>query len=370
MRFRVLLRRLRSARGAGDGSPHLPHRRDYSEVASTGRGLHVVGEIVDRWGAYPVRRRQGRLVRDHRRRRRVRRERRADPGPSCPPRSPDRGRAAQRAAAHARRLAGARRGAAARDDADPARRGRCPRSSTTPAASEALNVLFEQIPAPDLGEHPEAIMAPPPSRASPGPADAPRPPHLAPHFEVLDSALVEAVALADLGRAAVAADAAGDPGTCGTGSASRSAARPTAAPAWPWASRPTPTRRSTPSARLGPGRGQQLGPRPARRRRRQLIIAASPSALAPLGYADARRAWWGKRLISIIPLRYHQAHIAGFTLHLVNGRSPLSVNRVTVPVLRADGSEVDLDVELEATRYPAAAGSSPPSSSPETPRRG
>jgi anti-sigma regulatory factor (Ser/Thr protein kinase) len=36
-----------------DGSPHLPHRRHHSEVAATGRGLHVVGEMVDRWGAYP-----------------------------------------------------------------------------------------------------------------------------------------------------------------------------------------------------------------------------------------------------------------------------------------------------------------------------
>ncbi len=80
-------------------------------------------------------------------------------------------------------------------------------------------------------------------------------------------------------------------------------------------------------------------------------MAASPSALALLGYAEAADLV-GNRLISIIPLRFHQAHIAGFTLHLVNGRSPLIGNRVTVPVSRADGSEVDLALQIESVALP------------------
>ena len=81
------------------------------------------------------------------------------------------------------------------------------------------------------------------------------------------------------------------------------------------------------------------------------IVAASPSALALLGYADVGDLV-GQRLISIIPLRFHQAHIAGFTLHLVNGRSPLIGHRVTVPVSRADGTEIELELQIESIALP------------------
>jgi PAS domain S-box-containing protein len=77
------------------------------------------------------------------------------------------------------------------------------------------------------------------------------------------------------------------------------------------------------------------------------IVAASPGALRLLGFDEAGDLV-GQRLISIIPSRFHQAHIAGFTLHLVNGRSPLLGNRVRVPVSRANGTEVELDVRIEA----------------------
>jgi len=53
MRLRVLLQGSALRVELRDGSPHLPHRRDYSSVAATGRGLHMVAQMVDRWGAYP-----------------------------------------------------------------------------------------------------------------------------------------------------------------------------------------------------------------------------------------------------------------------------------------------------------------------------
>lgn len=69
------------------------------------------------------------------------------------------------------------------------------------------------------------------------------------------------------------------------------------------------------------------------------IIAVSPAAAALLGYDDP----WdlvGLRLLAMIPERYHQAHVAGFTLMQLTGRGPLLGRRVRVPARRADGGEV------------------------------
>jgi hypothetical protein len=77
------------------------------------------------------------------------------------------------------------------------------------------------------------------------------------------------------------------------------------------------------------------------------VVAASPSAVAFLGYADASELV-GRRVIAIIPPRFRQAHIAGTTLHLVNGRSPLLGVRVRVPVLHADGTESEAHLRIEA----------------------
>jgi hypothetical protein len=82
------------------------------------------------------------------------------------------------------------------------------------------------------------------------------------------------------------------------------------------------------------------------------IVAASPSALVLLGYDDAA-ALEGNRLISVIPARFHQAHIAGFTLHFVNGRSPLLGSPIRVPVTRADGSEMETALQVDAVFLPS-----------------
>ena len=81
------------------------------------------------------------------------------------------------------------------------------------------------------------------------------------------------------------------------------------------------------------------------------VVAVSASALALLGYDDPRELV-GSRLICIIPPRYHQAHIAGLTLHLASGRGPLLGNRIAVPVLRADRTEQVLDLQIESRHLP------------------
>ncbi len=220
------------------------------------------------------------------------------------------------------------------------------------AASDALNVLFEQIPAPDLGDDPEAIMA-----AATEPAVSRTrivlriPSSSMPHFEVLDSALVEAVTMAEDGQLLSPPTqpelqtlrhwiCERDPGPghrarrAGRGPRRPTPGHPTAGPlVWDAA-----VVNASPRALIAADDANQ-------------VVAASPSALALLGYADAGDLV-GKRLISIIPLRFHQAHIAGFTLHLVNGRSPLIGHRVTVPVSRADGTEIELELQIESIALP------------------
>ena len=67
--------------------------------------------------------------------------------------------------------------------------------------------------------------------------------------------------------------------------------------------------------------------------------------------ATRRETWSGRRLIAIIPERFHQAHLAGFTMHLLSGRGPLLGVTVAVPAVRQDGSElvVELTVRGRAT---------------------
>jgi PAS domain S-box-containing protein len=81
------------------------------------------------------------------------------------------------------------------------------------------------------------------------------------------------------------------------------------------------------------------------------IIAVSRPALELLGYAHAGELV-GRRLLWIIPPRLRQAHLAGFTLHLTNGRAPLLGQTVTVPALRRDGTETLVELTVEAESLP------------------
>lgn len=72
-----------------------------------------------------------------------------------------------------------------------------------------------------------------------------------------------------------------------------------------------------------------------------VVVAVGAAVAAFLGYAGPDDLV-GRRVIAVVPHRYHQAHIAGTTLHATHGRDPLLGVHLTVPFLRADGSEVDL----------------------------
>ena len=353
MRLRVLLRGSGLRVELRDGSPHLPHRRDYSSIAATGRGLHMVAEMVDRWGAYP----DGRgkvvwfeIVDDD-----------VDTGhvDGQVPAStlPDSDHSLEvellnmpllmHAAWQEHAAALLREMMLIRLDEDLAA------LEEHAGASDALSVLFEQVPVPDLGEEPEAIMGSATEPAVSMSRLVLRVPRTAlAHFDLLDTMLEDAVVLADLGELLspptqpeirvmrqwiceqIRSQTQGRSGLAWVSTSDADAPQAVVPLDWD-------------AAEVNDSDRALLTADDA-----NLIIAASPSALAALGYDDLDELI-GQRLISIIPLRYHQAHIAGFTLHLVNGRSPLLGHRVTVPVVRADGSESDMALELQATPLPS-----------------
>ena len=75
------------------------------------------------------------------------------------------------------------------------------------------------------------------------------------------------------------------------------------------------------------------------------ILVVSREAAEILGYDDPRELA-GRRIVSIVPERYRQAHVAGFTMYLLVGRKPLLDRPVVLPALRRDGSEVEVELTV------------------------
>ncbi len=75
------------------------------------------------------------------------------------------------------------------------------------------------------------------------------------------------------------------------------------------------------------------------------ILAVSRSAASMLGYDDPAELV-GQRIVAIVPERYRQAHLAGFTAYLLVGRKPLLDGPVVIPALRRDGSEVTVELTV------------------------
>lgn len=85
---------------------------------------------------------------------------------------------------------------------------------------------------------------------------------------------------------------------------------------------------------------------------RNRIIAVSPAAEELLGWPDGDLL--GRRVVTVVPPRLREAHIAGFTRHLVTGEAHALGVDLRLPVLHADGHEMLCDLVLE--RAPASAG--------------
>jgi PAS domain S-box-containing protein len=349
----------------GDGSPHLPARRDYAGLAGTGRGLRLLEQLVSRWG-----------VRSHSAGKVVWFELGVEAGapdrslmdvavdePATPPAVPvDETltvvlfdvplllHAAWQMQAESvlreyllTRLTDEDSTTAIEDSA---------------ACNDAMSVLLDQVPAPELGEDPAALMAAATEPLVTGPRVLLQVPAASvANFALLDRTLADALDLADQGGFLTAPT---QPELrvlrrwlCDEVRSQSQGGEPAG-----WAlgadvlAPPTRVGGSPEVAHVAESELPMIAADNADR-----MVAVSRSAAELLGYAAPSRLV-GRRLIDIIPERYRQAHLAGFTLHLATGRSPLLGRPVTVPALRADGSEVTL--RLSVSRIPDPDGQDGP----------
>lgn len=340
----------------GDGSAHLPVRRRYATTSGTGRGLMMLEELVDAWGA--ARNPRGKTVWFRLS------GAGGDPAPASPTagaRSWDEGRDRDSVAVELRNmplllhsawqehaeallreylLANLDEG-----DEDPIR--------IHAEATDAIAVLEEHVPAADVAVAPDRLMARATEpRVSADVIEVPVPRASVPHFQTLERAIEDALRLAQEGQVLTAptqpeirafrrwlcqqvqAQAEG-----GAAVAWSMEAEPPGSPAvaLDWDASPT-TAATVPTIAADEA---------------DRIVAVSRPALDLLGY-DQPEELVGERILTIIPERFRQAHIAGFTLFLLVGRRPLIDTPVLVPALRRDGSEVQVD--LTVTVEPAGGG--------------
>ncbi len=338
-----------------DGSTRLPARRHYAATAGTGRGLQLVDDLTTRWGVDVLA--DGKTVwfeLDDA-------EQEAGSG------SDVRGSAAGGAASGGDALVVTLRNVpllmhvAWQEHAATLLREYLLHSLTHrddvltehALASAAMNLLHEQLPAPVLPDEAEALMA-----------DAIEPnvsaeevvlsvPALSvAHFETLDELLGMAIVEARAGRflspptqpeidemrqwlcSEVARQAQGE------------------TTATPWLGRTDIRATLSDQASLTATYAQlaQVDEPLLATDEASIIVAASPAALELLGYATAADLL-GRRVIVVVPTRFHQAHIAGTTLHATNGRDKLLAVPLTVPMVRADGTEVPVEIEVRVERF-------------------
>lgn len=335
-----------------DDSPHLPVPRDYSNVSATGRGLHLVDSLVTRWGTFGLG--EGKIVWFEIQ----------DPQgtPFVAPKSahiPSRIGTEDvtvellnvpllmHAAWQEHVSALLREYLLVKLDDDPAALDRHTH------ASDAMNLLHEQIPAPDLGAAPDAVMS---NALEPKVSTAAMtmrvPRSSVAHFATLDELFREALDLAasDPDRLLV------PPTQPEVRQLSRWFCREVqeqAGTCWSpqeW-STPEPEKVTDPDALTIDGWDETEVWGSSRAllatNEASVIVAVSPSALDVLGYAHAA-GLTGRPVTCVVPKRYRQAHIAGTTLHVVNGRGPLLGVAITVPVLRAGGDEASCELTVES----------------------
>lgn len=351
LRLRVLLADQSLRVELSDASPRLPATRHFGDTAPTGRGLRLIEELVSRWGSHPTP--GGKVVWFEISDADVLDDLPADADEATPVDGTSVAVELQRMPLlmhqawqeHAAALL--REVMLVRLDAE------LSALEEHASASDALGLLLDQVPDPEVGIDPDIVMA---NATEPGVTldrlviDVPQ--ASLPSFAALDVMLDEALGLAESGEllspptqpeiqamrlwicAQVRTQSAGGPSR-----------------AWP-----------SLAAALPPdgGRDQlRWDPAEVTRSERALIaaddanriVAISGPALELLGYDDDS-ALLGRRLVAIIPERYHQAHVAGFTLHLVNGRGPLLGRLVRVPALHRDGHEVEIGLVVESRLLP------------------
>jgi PAS domain S-box-containing protein len=221
-------------------------------------------------------------------------------------------------------------------------------------ASDAMNLLAEQVPVLELGPEPEAIMS---AAVEPSvsmrslPLRVPR--SSVASFAVLDAMLSHATALAEAG-ALLATPTQPEVVELRQWICSQVHHQSTGeTAAEPWSLRADVLQPA--DVAFDAGWDPQATTDSPRARlamdEHGIIVAVSRSAATLLGYQEQSELI-GHRIIRIVPPRYHQAHIGGMTLHLTNGRSPLLGRRLAVPVVKQDGTEVTVTLLVEPHLLP------------------
>jgi PAS domain S-box-containing protein len=348
IRLRVLARPTRVRIEVFDDSPHLPRTRGAEGVGVTGRGLRLVAELADRWGAEAEG--EGKVVwcevaRDH-----------SGRGSSVVVAGHPIGDTVgielrnvpllMHAAWQESASAMLRELMLMELVAEPERA-----VEAQSLGSGVLSTCAEQIPEPDLGDDPSAIMLgaiDPLVSLDRLTLEIPR--ETVPAFDHLQSMLERATTLADLGGFLSITTQpeirAMRQWLCGEVRRQHAGEEPR-----PW--RPPSADADVPGPPLSDWDPREVDESP-----RTLlaaddasrILAVSDSALESLGYRRSELV--GKRLLALIPQRYQQAHVAGFTRHVVNGRSPMLGQQVTVPVVGSGGSEIETKVQIDRVPMP------------------
>lgn len=339
-----------------DGSPHVPAPRAYGPSAGTGRGLMLLEEMVDEWGVVPGD--PGKTVWFHISGTDTQPGETSADDPADPLPSPvERERSSsvlvelldvplllhEAWRQHAESLL--REFLLASIDLDT---GPDP-IAVHAQASDAIALLAEHIPASGVGDDPEQVMvaATEPLVSTPL-VELPVPLGSVPHFRTLDETIDTAVAMADAGRLLTAPTQpelrALRAWLCGQVLAQSAGDGPTS-----WVDVRMPVADLPAPAAWDPGPVERSGLAVVAADDGNRVAAVSGAALELLGYDDAADLV-GRRLVELIPERYRQAHLAGFTMHFLSGRSTLIDRAVVVPALRRDGSEVEVEMTIRPER--------------------
>ncbi|MDZ5662266.1 ATP-binding protein [Nocardioides sp. S-58] len=326
-----------------DASPHLPAERSRTVTAGTGRGLKLVTEQADRWDVVATG--EGKIVwfeigvlsvpfAGHRRP--------ATPPPRVTPVVLRHVPLLMHWAWQEHAAALLREYLLFRLDKDDAA------IDDHAAASTALNVLDAQLPRPELPEDPDALLA---TVVEPQ-ATCDEVVVLVPtvsvhHFVVLDNLLERAIAAAQDGRL-LSAPIQPEIRQMRAWLCAQVGKQAAHGPPTPW----------RPAANPGVDIGDVLDRRPAYARLlapdslalvtsdAHVILAVSPRLVSFLRYRESSELL-GRRVLAVVPPRFHQAHVAGATLHATNGRDVLLHQWVSVPVVRADGGESLVELLVE-----------------------
>jgi PAS domain S-box-containing protein len=330
-----------------DGSPHLPSRRNYGPTSGTGRGLLMLESMADDWGVTPLP--QGKIVWF---------DLATDGTTAVPVAGPDPAPPRRRARRptvpvrlqnmplllhaawqeHAEALLREYLLVSLDADAgDPIR--------VHADATDAIAVLEEHVPRAPVPMEPSRIMGDAiEPRVSAAQVEIPVPLDSIPHFETLDRAIEAALDLSDDGLVLT------PPTQPEVQSFRRWLTRQviqqaTGGAAEPWSVPEHDEEAPSPPVEWDPSPVDDAESALIAAEHSNRILAVSRSAAELLGYA-APADLVGERIVSIIPERYRQAHVAGFTMYLLVGRRPLLEDQVVVPALRRDGSEVEVALRV------------------------